>query len=114
MQRDVLLILRDLWRFHTADIEMFKHARNKSKRNTTHCFNHLVRSVTEYTSLNALSITMITQASCRFPQRRGQDAVITIFNATAPVQTSAVARATFYDVKSKVDSKSTYLFRLCV
>lgn len=84
-------MLRDLWRFHTADSETCKHARNKSKRNTAHCFTHLARSITEYTSSNALLITVITQASYRFPQRRGQKAVITISNATAPVQTSAVS-----------------------
>lgn len=66
-------------------------ATNRNETLTTHCFTHLTRSIIEYTSLNALLITMITPESCRLPQRRGQDAVITILYATAPVQTSAVS-----------------------
>lgn len=106
-------MLRDLWRFHTAATEMLKHDRNKSKRSTTYCFTHLVRSVIEYTSLNALLITTITQASCRFPQRREQDAVITIFNATGSVQTSAVVRATFYDLLSRKWILSPHIYSAC-
>jgi hypothetical protein len=57
---------------------------------------------------------MIIQASCRFPQRRRQDEVITIFYATAPSKLQQlVVRATFYDLLSRkwILSPHTYSAR---